>query len=162
MFLMAQFEIGWREEHGSNLRMSCYIRPTRETPSITSAVFLWCSFYRLSYYRICHPSTPKLWAIDEPVVTREAHLAALGRKTSQEMAHTRYTLPEAENWLAVDGREDVASMFFSSHCLFSRVLSPSTEAQMLVHQGEQSHVIGCFPTWAPDSTMLITNWWEIH
>lgn len=53
-------------------------------------------------------------------------------------------------------------LFFFPPIAFSFVISPSAETQVLVHQGEQSHVIGCFPIWAPDSTMLITNWWEIH
>lgn len=157
--LIAQFEMRWRKELWSNLRMSCYIQLTRQSPSITSAVLRWCSFYRLSHYCSCQPSSFWKTLNDEPVVTRKAHLAGVSQKTLQEVAHTHYTLPEAENCLAVNGGK-MELCFFP--IAFSRVISPSTEAQILVHQGEQSHVIGCFPTWAPDSTKLITNWWEIH
>lgn len=163
--LIAQFEMGCRKEQWSNLRMSCYVQPTKQSPSITSAVLRWCSFYRLSHYCSCQPSSfweKNLWATDEPVVTRKAHLAGMSQKTLQEVAHAHYTLPEAENCLAVNGGKMELCFFFFFPIAFSRVISPSTEAQILVHQGEQSHVIGCFPTWAPDSTKLITNWWEIH
>lgn len=60
----------------------------------------------------------KSWQL-KPVVTRKAHLAFISWKILQEMAHTRRTLPEAENCLAVDGTLMTLCCFFSpSHSIF--------------------------------------------
>lgn len=79
------------------------------------------------------------------------------------MAHKHYALPEAKkNMFGRRWREDVAVFVFFFLLAFHFVTSASMSTQALVRQGEQSHVIGFFPIWASDSTMLITNWWEIH
>lgn len=53
--------------------------------------------------------------------------------------------------------KDVAMLSCLTAIALSFVICTLAEAQALVHQGEQSHVIGCFPICAPDSTVLVTN-----
>lgn len=78
------------------------------------------------------------------------------------MAHKHYSLTEAKKkktvWKEMTGRR---GHFFFPLGISFRSLSLNV-TQALVRQREQSHVIGFFPIWATDSTMLITNWWEIH
>lgn len=49
---------------------------------------------------------------------------------------------------ATDGK-DIAMLSCLSPIALSFVICPLAGAQALVHQGEQSHVIGCFPHLSP-------------
>lgn len=132
---------------GNQAKMSLSSFIYKTWTSFSPSVFLFAP-YKLSYYYIIFPIKFNQLMCHWKIIFI----------ASQHNGLTMH-MPTVQKFAGLNMVKD-AALFIPR--AFSQVISLSTEAQILVHQGEQSPVIACFPTWALYSTMLITNWWEIH